>query len=168
MPRADRQPRVLPTFVVRAGYSEVLRRSLRPVLGLECPMRCHTASLVQSLWGDHGAEGERLWQVSIGFLVSRLNVRQLISMRAASMGKLRRDAIEHFKEVFWAVFLLYLFLIALFFLFGRHVGFATMAWISFGFALLITIVFGSIFAINLICVIVIRAIRRFRGPKVLL
>jgi len=86
----------------------------------------------------------------------------LFSGRAANMGEWKRDTIEHFKMVFWVVFLLYLFLAALALVFGRQAGYATMAWICLGFALLITIVFGAIFAVNLLCVLIIRALRRFK------
>jgi hypothetical protein len=89
----------------------------------------------------------------------------LLEDSAISMGKLRLDAIEHLKDLFWAVFLLYLVLIALFFLFGRHIGFTVMAWISLGFAMLITVVFGALLAVNLLCVILIRALRRLKGPR---
>ena len=79
------------------------------------------------------------------------------------MGNLTRDAIDQFKEVAWAVFLLFLVLVALTALFGRHLGYATMAYISLGFAILITLVFAVIFAINLIYAVVIRALRNRRS-----
>ena len=84
------------------------------------------------------------------------------------MGKLARHAIEHLKEIFWAVFLLYLFLAGLALLFGRHVGYAAAAWICLGFAILMTVIFGSIFAINLLVVLIVRAIDHFRHSKTLL
>jgi hypothetical protein len=81
------------------------------------------------------------------------------------MGKLTRDTLEHLKEVSWVVFLLYLVLAGLFLLFGRQVGYATMAWICLGFALLITVVFASISAINLISVAIYRALKRLGSHK---
>ena len=82
------------------------------------------------------------------------------------MGKLSRDAIDQFKEVGWAVFLLCLILIALTVLFGRHLGYNTMAYISLGFAALIALVFAIIFAINLIFAVVVRALRNRRRRNV--
>jgi hypothetical protein len=82
------------------------------------------------------------------------------------MGELTRDAVDHFKEVAWAVFLLYLVLAALTVLFGRHLGYDTMAYISLGFAVLITLVFAIIFAINLIYAVVVRSLRNRRRKDV--
>lgn len=79
------------------------------------------------------------------------------------MEKLARETWECLKEVSWAVSLLYLVLVGLILVFGRQVGYATMAWISLGFALLIAMVFGVILGINLLVVAAYRAFKRFRG-----
>jgi hypothetical protein len=78
----------------------------------------------------------------------------------AGMGKLARETLEHLKDVAWAVFLLYLVLAGLALIFGREVGYATMAWICLGFALLITVVFAAISAVNLVGVVLYRAFKR--------
>lgn len=82
------------------------------------------------------------------------------------MGQLKRDACEHFKLVFWVLLVLYLFLASLALVFGRQAGFATMAWICLGFGILITVIFGGLFVINLLCVWIIDGLRRFRRSKV--
>jgi hypothetical protein len=75
------------------------------------------------------------------------------------MGKLLGDAIEHLKEIAWAVFMLFLFLAALALLFGGHAGYVTVVLVCLGFASLVAIVFGSIFVINLIWIGAIRILR---------
>ena len=84
------------------------------------------------------------------------------------MGQFARDTIEHLKEVSWAVFLLCIVLAGLTLVFGRHLGYAPMAWICLGFALLLIVVFGTIFAINLIGVVAILSIKRLGRQKGLL
>lgn len=82
------------------------------------------------------------------------------------MGQLKRDACEHFKLVFWVLLVLYLFLASLAFVFGRQADYVTITWICLGFGVLITIVFGGLFAINLLCVGIIDGLKRIRRSKV--
>jgi len=81
------------------------------------------------------------------------------------MGRLLRDALAHFREVIWVVVLLCLVLIAVALIFGGHVGYGTMALISLGFALLTTLVFVTLFAINLIAAVLIQILRHFSHRK---
>jgi len=83
-----------------------------------------------------------------------------VGRRGRTHGRLARETLEHLKEVAWAVFLLYLVLAGLALIFGREVGYAMMAWICLGFALLIAVVFAAISAINLAGVVLCRALKR--------
>jgi hypothetical protein len=68
------------------------------------------------------------------------------------MGRFARALVDHFKEVVWAVFLIFLFLGCLFVIFGRHLGYDTIGWICLGFGVIVTGVFTMIILGNLLCI----------------
>ena len=78
------------------------------------------------------------------------------------MRKWTRGFLEHLKEVGWALFLVYLFLGLLVLIFRAHVEYATAAKICFGFALLVTAVFGGIILCNLLGAVMMKLISHFR------
>ena len=78
------------------------------------------------------------------------------------MRKWTRSFLEHLKEVGWVLVLVYLFLALLVLIFRAHVEYATAAKICFGFAFLVTAVFGAIILGNLLVLVIIKLISRFR------
>jgi hypothetical protein len=62
------------------------------------------------------------------------------------MGNLARDLIGHLKEISWILFLVYILLGFIVLIFGKFIGYFTIAWISIGIAFLTTILFVSIVA----------------------
>ena len=77
------------------------------------------------------------------------------------MRKWTRGFLEHLKEVGWALFLVYLLLGLLILVFRVHVEYATAAKICFGFALLVTAVFGGIILCNLLGAVIMKLISHF-------
>ena len=82
-----------------------------------------------------------------------------------SRGRLAPGAIEYLKEVSWAILLLCMVLVGFTYPPFWQAGYATMAWICLGFALLLIVVFGTIFGIKLIGALVIRAPKEFGRRK---
>jgi hypothetical protein len=81
------------------------------------------------------------------------------------MGSFLHDAKEHFKEVAWALFLINLFILVFFLLFGKYAGYDLMAWIAMGTSLFVFVIFGSIYAANLLVILGWYIYTRLRRPK---
>jgi hypothetical protein len=60
------------------------------------------------------------------------------------MGMLVRALGDHLKEVAWALFLIFFILGCLHLIFGRHLGYEDLFWVSLGFAIILLGVFLAI------------------------
>ncbi len=56
---------------------------------------------------------------------------------------------EHVKTLVWVLLLVYLFLGLFAFISGRIVGYSLAVWVCAGLAVLVTMVFASIFLLNI-------------------
>jgi hypothetical protein len=83
-----------------------------------------------------------------------------IYRRKENIGRLARDASDSLKEISWVVFMLCNVLIALILIFGRYVGYGAMARVCVGFGLLLIVIFGILFGINLIGAVLTRALKQ--------
>lgn len=81
------------------------------------------------------------------------------------MAKLMSDAIEQFIEIFWVVFLISVVLAGLLLLFGSHIGFAFMGWVSLIFVLAVAFFFIAAFAVNLVFAAAMSFYIRFKESK---
>jgi hypothetical protein len=61
------------------------------------------------------------------------------------MSDLGRALFNYFKQVAWALFLVYLILGGAACLFGKQIGYDTVLWVCLGIALLVTVTFISIY-----------------------
>ncbi len=75
------------------------------------------------------------------------------------MGKLIRDLKEHLKDISWVLVLVYIFLGFIVLIFGGFLGYDTVTWIVIGLALLVTIIFASIFFGELLLNLVVNLFR---------
>jgi hypothetical protein len=57
---------------------------------------------------------------------------------------LARALSNHLKEIAWAFFLISLFLVCLFVVFGRELGFDSVLWVCLGFAAILLGLFGML------------------------
>ncbi len=77
------------------------------------------------------------------------------------MGMLGRALSDHLKEIAWALFLIFLFLICLFVIFGRELGFDSVLWVCLGFAAIILGLFGMLILGELLWIVMGKVLRRF-------
>jgi hypothetical protein len=68
------------------------------------------------------------------------------------MDKFAKELIEHFLEVAWAFFIIFLLLAGLAVIFGRSVGYDATFWGCLGFALLVAAIFAMIVLGHLLCI----------------
>jgi hypothetical protein len=68
------------------------------------------------------------------------------------MDKFTKELIEHFLEVAWAFFLVFLLLVSLAVTFGRAVGYDATFWVCLGFASLVAAIFAVIVLGHLLCI----------------
>ncbi len=80
------------------------------------------------------------------------------------MGMLGRALSDHLKEIAWALFLIFLFLICLFVIFGRELGFDSVLWVCLGFAVIVLGLFGMLILGELLWIVMGKVLRRF-SPK---
>ncbi len=76
------------------------------------------------------------------------------------MSDLSRVLFNYFKQVAWALFLVYLILGGVAYLFGKQIGYDTILWVCLGIALLVTVTFISIYLIDSLRVIIGEAMKR--------
>ena len=76
------------------------------------------------------------------------------------MGKFVKEVFEHLLEVAWALFLVFLLLVALAGIFGRAVGYEITLWVCLGFTMVVAAIFAVIFLGNLLCIGVAAIYRR--------
>lgn len=57
---------------------------------------------------------------------------------------LARALFDHLKEISWALILIFFILVCLLVIFGRELGFDSVFWVCFGFALIVLGLFGMI------------------------
>jgi len=77
------------------------------------------------------------------------------------MGMLARALSDHLKEIAWALFLIFLFLISLFVIFGRELGFDSVLWVCLGFAVIVLGLFGMLILGELLWIAIGKVLRRF-------
>jgi len=76
------------------------------------------------------------------------------------MGRAINHTAEHIKSVGWVLLLVYIFLGLFAFISGRIIGYSIAVWICGGLAIVITIVFASIFLFNIAIVSGFNVIKR--------
>jgi hypothetical protein len=76
------------------------------------------------------------------------------------MGMLVRALSDHLKETAWALFLIFLFLICIFVIFGRELGFDSVLWVCLGFAAIILGLFGMLILGELLWIVIWKVLRR--------
>lgn len=92
-------------------------------------------------------------------------LKSIHQKRRSAMGRLLHDTGEHLKEVGWALFLINLFILAFFLLFGKYAGYDLMAWIALGTSTLVVAIFGSIFGANLLVILIWHIYTKLRGSR---
>jgi hypothetical protein len=76
------------------------------------------------------------------------------------MGMLARALSDHLKKIAWALFLIFLFLIWIFVIFGRELGFDSVLWVCLAFAAIILALFGMIILGELFWVAIGKVLQR--------
>lgn len=82
-----------------------------------------------------------------------------------AMNDLRRALATYFKQVLWALFLVYLVLGGVAYLFGKQIGYDAVLWVCIGIAILIAVTFISIYVFDSLRIIVGEVLKRLRHRK---
>ena len=76
------------------------------------------------------------------------------------MGMLARALSDHLKEIAWALFLIFLFLVCLLVIFGGELGVGSVLWVCLGFAGIVTGLFMMIFLGELLWMAIKKLLKR--------